>query len=158
MHRDVKPSNIILEPSSLEIKLIDWGLSEFYLEEAEYHTRVSSRPFKGPELLIGFKKYDFSMDIWSVGCILGGLIFEKNYFFLGKDNDDQLTEIVKILGTPKFQDYLQKYNVLLHPSTMKLYKGKSEIPFEKFITKTNQHLVTKDALDLLKKMLIYDHE
>lgn len=99
MHRDVKPSNIILDLNTLEIKLIDWGLSEFYLENNEYHTRVSSRPFKGPELLIGYKFYDFSMDIWSVGCILAGLIFNKNYFFLGKDNDDQLAVIIKILGS-----------------------------------------------------------
>lgn len=88
MHRDVKPSNMIVDPSTLEIKLIDWGLSEFFLEGTEYHTRVSSRPFKGPELLVGYKMYDFAMDIWSAGCILAGLIFEKNYFFLGKDNED----------------------------------------------------------------------
>ena len=94
MHWDVKPSNIIVDPQTLEIKLIDWGLSEFYLEGNEYHTRVSSRPFKGPELLVGFKKYDFSMDIWSAGCILASLVFNKNYFFLGKDNDYQLVEIV----------------------------------------------------------------
>ena len=55
--------------------MIDWGLSEFYIEGNEYHTRVSSRPFKGPELLIGFKKYDYAMDIWSVGCMFGGFIF-----------------------------------------------------------------------------------
>ena len=32
MHRDVKPSNIIINPNTKEIKLIDWGLSEFYIE------------------------------------------------------------------------------------------------------------------------------
>ncbi len=88
MHRDVKPSNIIFDEKTKKIKLIDWGLSEFYLEGQEYHTRVSSRPYKGPELLIAYKKYDFAMDLWSVGCMLGGYIFKKNYFFLGKDNDD----------------------------------------------------------------------
>ena len=72
----------------MQIKLIDWGLSEFYIQGNEYHTRVSSRPYKGPELLIGFKKYDYSMDIWSVGCMFGGFIFKKSYLFLGRDNDD----------------------------------------------------------------------
>lgn len=72
----------------MQIKLIDWGLSEFYIQGNEYHTRVSSRPFKGPELLIGYKRYDYSMDIWSVGCMFGGFIFKKSYLFLGKDNDD----------------------------------------------------------------------
>lgn len=98
------------------------------------------------------------MDIWSVGCILAGLIFEQNYFFLGKDNDDQLAVIVKVLGSSKFFDYLKKYNVLLHPSVSKQYKGKNEQPLEKFITKENQHLATPEALDLLKRMFFYDHE
>ena len=88
MHRDVKPSNIIIDPKTKEIKLIDWGLSEFYLRNNDYHTRVSSRPFKGPELLVGYKRYDFGMDIWSVGCMLGAFLFKLKYLFLGKDNDD----------------------------------------------------------------------
>ena len=54
MHRDVKPSNIIINLSTLEIRLIDWGLSEYYLNEKPFHTRVSSRPYKSPELLVGF--------------------------------------------------------------------------------------------------------
>jgi casein kinase II subunit alpha len=75
MHRDVKPSNVIIDPVTKFIKLIDWGLSEFYLPNTPFHTRVSSRPFKSPELLLDNKYYDFSMDIWSVGCILAGLVF-----------------------------------------------------------------------------------
>jgi len=42
MHRDVKPSNIICNVNTLEIKLIDWGLSEYYLPDKPFHTRVSS--------------------------------------------------------------------------------------------------------------------
>lgn len=75
MHRDVKPSNIIVIEKTKEIKLIDWGLSEYYIPEKDYHTRVSSRPYKSPELLVNFNKYDFSMDIWSAGCMFAGFIF-----------------------------------------------------------------------------------
>ena len=31
MHWDVKPSNIIVKEKTKEIKLIDWGLSEYYI-------------------------------------------------------------------------------------------------------------------------------
>lgn len=75
MHRDVKPSNIIVIEKTKEIKLIDWGLSEYYLPNKDYHTRVSSRPYKAPELLVSYSRYDFSMDMWSVGCMLAGFIF-----------------------------------------------------------------------------------
>lgn len=70
----------------MEIKLIDWGLSEYYIINKPYHTRVSSRPYKSPELLVGNEYYNFSMDIWSVGCMLAAMIFKKEYFFIGKDN------------------------------------------------------------------------
>lgn len=41
---------------------------------------------------------------------------------------------------------------------MKHYKNRTEIPFEKFINKDNKEFCTKEALDLLKRMFIYDHE
>lgn len=31
MHRDVKPQNIIVNPDTKELKIIDWGLAEYYL-------------------------------------------------------------------------------------------------------------------------------
>ncbi len=158
MHRDVKPSNIIIDPETKEIKLIDWGLSEFYLKGKDYHTRVSSRPYKGPELLIGFKYYDFSMDIWSVGCMLAGLIFKKDYFFLGKDNDDQLVEIVKWFGGKEFFNYLNKYEVVLEKQKYALFKKFSrKNEFEELVTEDNE-FCTPEAIDLIKRMLVLDHE
>lgn len=159
MHRDVKPSNIIIDPESKKIKLIDWGLSEFYLKDKEYHTRVSSRPYKGPELLIGYKLYDFAMDIWSVGCMLAAFIFKKDYFFLGKDNDDQLVQIVKFFGCKNFFNYLNKYEVVLEKQKYSLFKKfKKETKFEDLMAEGNYTSCTPEALDLLKKMLLYDHE
>ena len=42
MHRDVKPHNIIIDPVTKEIRLIDWGLAEFYFPNQEYNVRVNS--------------------------------------------------------------------------------------------------------------------
>jgi len=99
MHRDIKPNNIIIDPDTKKIRLIDWGLSEFYHPGKEYHVRVASRYFKGPELLVGYKLYDYSLDMWSLGCLLAGIIFKKEPFFRGYDNYDQLLKITKVLGT-----------------------------------------------------------
>jgi casein kinase II subunit alpha len=41
------------EPAQL--RLIDWGLAEFYHPNTEYNVRVASRYFKGPELLVDFQ-------------------------------------------------------------------------------------------------------
>ena len=41
--------NIIVDKEKKTLRLIDWGLSEYYLPDKEYNVRVASRPFKGPE-------------------------------------------------------------------------------------------------------------
>lgn len=74
MHRDVKPANMILNKTSNKITLLDWGLAEFYIPDREYFVKVSTRPYKAPELLTGIKKYDYRMDVWSVGCILAAMV------------------------------------------------------------------------------------
>src|ERR1700760_1339595 len=76
-----------------QLRLIDWGLAEFYHPGQEYNVRVASRYFKGPELLIDLQTYDYSLDIWSLGCMFAGMIFQKEPFFQGKDNYDQLVKI-----------------------------------------------------------------
>ena len=74
MHRDVKPQNIIVDHEKKKLKLIDWGLAEFYHPGQEYNVRVASRPFKGPELLVDDFFYDYSLDIWSTGAMFAGMV------------------------------------------------------------------------------------
>jgi casein kinase II subunit alpha len=74
MHRDVKPHNIIIDHKKRELRLIDWGLAEFYIPGQEYNVRVASRYFKGPELLVDNLLYDYSLDIWSLGCMFAGMV------------------------------------------------------------------------------------
>ena len=38
-----------------QLRLIDWGLAEFYHPNQEYNVRVASRYFKGPELLLDYQ-------------------------------------------------------------------------------------------------------
>lgn len=42
--------------------------------------------------------YDYSLDMWSLGCMLAGMIFRKEPFFYGHDNYDQLVKICKVGG------------------------------------------------------------
>ena len=55
MHRDVKPHNVMIDHEKRQLRLIDWGLAEFYHPGREYNVRVASRYFKGPELLVDFQ-------------------------------------------------------------------------------------------------------
>jgi len=88
MHRDVKPLNVVINPEKKELRLIDWGLADFYKPNQEYNVRVASRYYKGPELLVEDKLYHYSLDIWSLGCTMAGMIFRVDPFFKGSDNND----------------------------------------------------------------------
>lgn len=46
MHRDVKPHNVMIDHDNRKLRLIDWGLAEFYHPGQEYNVRVASRYFK----------------------------------------------------------------------------------------------------------------
>lgn len=139
------------------MKIIDWGLGEFYLPEKDYNVRVSSRYFKGPELLVGYEYYHYSLDIWSLGVMMAGMIFKKEPFFKGNDNYDQLDQITKVLGTEELYGYLSKYNIQLEPALDRILGNHHSIKLSSFINPSNSHLATPDALDLLSKMMQYDH-
>jgi len=158
MHRDVKPHNVMIDHEQRKLRLIDWGLAEFYHPSKEYNVRVASRYFKGPELLVDLQDYDYSLDMWSLGCMFAGMIFRKEPFFYGHDNYDQLVKIAKVLGTEELNAYLSKYRLELDPHLEALVGRHSRKPWSKFINADNQHLVVPEAVDFLDKLLRYDHQ
>merc|ERR1712130_665513 len=158
MHRDVKPHNVMIDHQTWELRLIDWGLAEFYLPKQEYNVRVASRYFKGPELLVNMRDYDYSLDMWSLGCMFAGMIFVMHPFFRGLDNYDQLVKIAKVLGTAGLAQYLQKYNLKLDHHFDELLGQYRRRDWRTFVKKKNKHLVSDDALDLLGHLLVYDHQ
>lgn len=109
MHRDVKMANMIIHNGTLT--LIDWGLGEFYHPKKNYNTRVGTRYYKAPELLVNNTLYDYSVDMWAFGCTLASLIFNRQPLFKGKDNIEQLEKIVKILGNEDLEKYIRKYDI-----------------------------------------------
>lgn len=158
MHRDVKPHNVMIDHEKRQLRLIDWGLAEFYHPGREYNVRVASRYFKGPELLVDLQEYDYSLDMWSLGCMFAGMIFRKEPFFHGHDNYDQLVKIAKFLGTEELFHYLDTYDLELDPHFDGILGRHAKKPWQKFITPENQHLVSDEAIDFVSKLLRYDHQ
>jgi casein kinase II subunit alpha len=157
MHRDVKPHNVMIDHKKRILRLIDWGLAEFYHRRMEYNVRVASRYFKGPELLVGLRDYDYSLDIWSLGCMLAGIIFQKEPFFMGSDNYDQLAKITQLLGTQGLEEYISKYGIRLDSEFEGILPKHEKVPWESLVTPRNKHLANPAAIALLDKMLCYDH-
>ncbi|KAH0792817.1 CMGC family protein kinase [Histomonas meleagridis] len=155
MHRDIKPQNVMYDRSSKKLRLIDWGLSEFYHPGTKYNIHVASRHFKSIELLVDYQYYDYSIDIWGFGVTMAGIIFKKMPFFNGNNDLDMVSKIVSILGYDSFKSYIDKYGIDLPPE-MDIPQTRAK-RLSSFITKNNEHLATPDAIDLISKCLKFDH-
>ena len=85
------------------------------------------------------------------------MIFQQgNSFFRGKDNQDQLIQIAKTLGTHDLIEYMKKYNLPISQFFQRNLGQHPKIEFKTLITPKNEALCNPDALDLLEKMLTYD--
>ena len=89
-HRDLKPQNILLKEGT--IKIGDLGSSKIMDFNEINQPFVVSGYYRAPELFLGFQDYDFSIDIWSAGCIIFELI-AKVSAFKGFNESDLLLEI-----------------------------------------------------------------
>ncbi|KAJ3022400.1 UNVERIFIED_CONTAM: Casein kinase II subunit alpha [Siphonaria sp. JEL0065] len=158
IHRDVKPHNVMIDHEKRQLRLIDWGLAEFYHPGTEYNVRVASRYFKGPELLVDFQEYDYSLDMWSLGCMFASMIFRKEPFFHGHDNYDQLVKIAKVLGTDELFVYLDKYGIELDPHFDEVLGRYPRKPWSRFVNADNERYISPEAIDFLDKLLRYDHQ
>ena len=101
-HQDLKPENIGVD-MNLTVKIFDFGLARAYVDpnKTRLHqlTRyIMTRHYRAPEVILNLE-YNHMVDIWSLGCILGELIF-KEILFKGSDETHQLTEIIRKLGAP----------------------------------------------------------
>ncbi|EPY34983.1 casein kinase II subunit alpha, partial [Angomonas deanei] len=82
-HRDIKPHNVMIDAERKILRVIDWGLGEYYIHGEALNCGVATRHYKSPELLFGYRHYDYSLDIWCVGCVLAGMLFRCDPLFCG---------------------------------------------------------------------------
>lgn len=68
IHRDVKPENIFLDDDYM-IKIGDFGSATLYNKENLYDSLSGTLFYMAPEME-NLQEYDFSVDLWSIGCTL----------------------------------------------------------------------------------------
>lgn len=86
MHRDIKPFNVLINHKTQELKIIDFGLSEYYFPSKENNTKVASLYYKAPELYFSNTQYDYRVDCWSVGMILAGMVQQSPIIDIQEDS------------------------------------------------------------------------
>ncbi|KPA80596.1 putative serine/threonine protein kinase [Leptomonas pyrrhocoris] len=73
VHRDLKPENILLG-TGLQVKLIDFGLSNIMKDGEFLATSCGSPNYAAPEVISGKLYFGPEVDVWSCGVILYALL------------------------------------------------------------------------------------
>jgi serine/threonine protein kinase len=112
IHRDVKPSNILLKsldgPAYLSDFGIAWAPEAPGPEAADAKiTDVGTTCYRPPELLFGNQKYGCSLDLWAAGCTVSESLdpSHETLFDSGELGSDLalIQSVFKKLGTPNLE-------------------------------------------------------
>eukprot|EP00828_Plagiopyla_frontata_P047737 TRINITY_DN8920_c0_g2_i2.p1 TRINITY_DN8920_c0_g2~~TRINITY_DN8920_c0_g2_i2.p1 ORF type:complete len:298 (+),score=40.30 TRINITY_DN8920_c0_g2_i2:122-895(+) len=144
----------LLVNSNCDLKICDFGLARAMIKDlkvaAEAMTDyVATRWYRAPELLLCWKEYECSVDVWSVGCIFAELL-RRRPFLPGSDTRKQIELIFEYIGTPSDEEI----NIIPREKSKAFVKSlpkRKPKNFEQIFPKASP-----EALDLLKKFLIFD--
>jgi cell division cycle 2-like protein len=155
LHRDLKLSNILLNNNG-KVKICDFGMAHQYNEmPIKYTNEVVTLWYRAPELLLGGTKYSTTVDIWSLGCIMGELL-TKEPLFPGKSEIDQIDTIFKMLGTPNsktWPDFVKLWGRGCKFVKQPFNKLREKFPTTGFVAKP---ILSAQGFDLLNRLLTYD--
>lgn len=102
-HRDLKPQNLLVDPTLGILKLCDFGSAKVLVPGEPNVSYICSRYYRAPELIFGSTTYTTAIDTWSLGCVLAEMLL-GHPLFPGESGVDQLVEVIKVLGTPSKED------------------------------------------------------
>lgn len=144
LHRDLKPQNLLINTKG-QLKLADFGLARaFGIPVNTFSNEVVTLWYRAPDVLLGSRTYNTSIDIWSAGCIMAEM-YTGRPLFPGTTNEDQLQKIFRLMGTPSERTW---------PGISQLPEYKSNFP--SYATQSLAILlpqVDQLGLDLLSKLL-----
>ena len=173
IHRDIKLLNLFMTKEK-KIKIGDMGMSTIFEEDELIHSRVGTPLYIAPEL-VKKEKYDYKVDIWSLGCSLYHLaktippFTDENLIKLGNSiineqppnlpvcySDELYDFILRLMIKDKHNRPSAKEALELIPENIKkkffknynLYKKKFKYENDKLIEK--QKIINKSNKSIIK--------
>ncbi|KAG6470704.1 hypothetical protein ZIOFF_071781 [Zingiber officinale] len=148
--RDLTPENLFVNCVDCKLKIGDFGLARSMTQSGRgMSSYIATQKYRAPELLICSNRYDNSIDMWSIGCILAELLGRRPLFSC-TDDINQLERIVSVLGVKGDVDINFVDNEHACKNIKSLPHGLG-IPLASIYPHANPL-----AIDLLKKMLVFD--
>lgn len=98
--------------SKVTTKLSDFGNATFI--NNHFTNQIQTRQYRSPEIILGYKSWGCSTDMWSLGCLIFELV-TGDYLFDPHDggpsfskDEDHLAQIIELLGEFPSIDYLHE--------------------------------------------------
>lgn len=153
IHGDIKLDNILVKKKNGLIftyrpVLCDFSLSMFQLTNAidNYKTQdldyIQTINYRAPELLLKFTKFDYKIDIWSLGLIFYCLLNNIKDIFNSATTEKQINNICQFFGRTNVYEFCLDSSIL----SIKNYKNINTALYDNLIC-------DEDAKDLLNQML-----
>nr|CUU99777.1 hypothetical transcript [Hymenolepis microstoma] len=157
MHREVKPSNPVVNPKRRQLRLVDWGQATYYHPDQEYSVFFRTVNYKSSEMHLDLRRYNFAVDMWPVGCILASAIFRQRHMFPGRTKKEVLLQIIQVVGSATMLDAIKKYGSDEFKED-KAFMNIRAMDFQSCVNASNKQVAIKSAVDLVSKLLVCDPE
>ncbi|XP_055346917.1 mitogen-activated protein kinase 14-like [Paramacrobiotus metropolitanus] len=145
IHRDLKPQNISVTEDN-EVCILDFGLAR--KTSCEMTGYVMTKWWRAPEVIYKWTHYTQTVDVWSVGCIMGEMV-NKEPLFKSDNALNHLRKILQLLGSPN-QEFLEKVECPDTRDHLVSHKYEAKDFRQTFPT------LSEKGVDLLKRMLDID--
>ncbi|RKP15218.1 cyclin-dependent protein kinase [Piptocephalis cylindrospora] len=148
LHRDLKPQNLLINAAG-QLKLGDFGLArDFGIPVATFSAEVVTLWYRPPDVILGSRSYNTTIDIWSAGCVIAEM-YTGRPLFSGSSPEDQLKRIFHAMGTPSERTW---------PEVTRLPGWKGDFPDyppKPWVQIIPPMAPEPRAIDLLNRMLRY---
>ncbi|KAI0899918.1 kinase-like protein [Annulohypoxylon nitens] len=155
IHRDVKPSAVLLESADGPAYLSDFGTAwhpEFSVSSEPPHSKIldiGTGPYRAPEALFGDKSYGNSVDIWGSGAMLAECcrdsprpLFESRAAHEDGNQLGLILSIFKTIGSPTRESWPEAANFKTPPFDMyQVFEGKNWNDILPDVSEDFRHLV-----------------